>query len=72
MLSQFAQYTEQKLQESGASIVTNQNFANNDPHVVLEQIKVHYGILIMNLSNIYVFSLLYRKSMLELSLLGYQ
>ena len=43
VLSQFAQYTEQKLQESGASIVTNQNFANNDPHVALEQIKVHYG-----------------------------
>ena len=37
---QLAQYTEQRLKESKVNILINQNFADDGPNNVIEQIKV--------------------------------
>ena len=37
---QLAQYTEQKLKESEVNVLMNQNFADDGPDIVIEQIKV--------------------------------
>lgn len=40
MYSQLAQYNAQKLRDNGIHILLNQIFANDDPHIVIEQLKV--------------------------------